>query len=141
MSGPDEPYARGMLFVGARDAALQLWGQRGLDAVAARLPPRARAATLERVVLATDWIPEAHMLEWYDAVWEGPAGASAQEFRRWVDARIDRGFGRVRTMLLKVATPSMMLQRGPSLWRHDHSTGTLTTALFAGHGEVRLAWD
>jgi hypothetical protein len=135
-----EPCARGVIFVAARSAALELWGKDGLDAIAARLSDEARRATLDSVVVASDWLPEHYMLEWYEAAWDGPAQRSPAELRYWVDKRIDRGFGRVRKLLLTAVTPARFLTRGPELWRHDHSTGSWRGSLSEGRGVVTL-WD
>jgi hypothetical protein len=134
-----EPCARGTILVASRLAALKLWGKAGLDEIGARLSDDVRQATIEEIVVATQWLPERHVLEWTEAVWNGPARRRAPELRRWVDTRIDLGFGRVRVLLLKVITPAGLAERGASLWRHDHSTGIWRGATFEGRGVITLS--
>jgi hypothetical protein len=52
---------------------------------------------------------------------------------------IDAGFGRVRKMLVALASPETILQKAPNLWQHDHSHGTLSlVALEADSAKVSL---
>ena len=126
MSTVDEPCARGTNFIASKRAVLDLWGDEGLRIVTALLPNDARRATAEAVVITADqWLPERYGQAWFDAVWNGPAKRAIPEFRRFIDKRIDNGFGRVRRMLLQVATPSTLAPRVPALWRNDHTHGSL----------------
>src|SRR5437868_14516951 len=112
MAGSAEPLARGTNFVASRRAVLDLWGEAGLAEVAQQLPDDARRDTVDAMVItAESWLPERYNQAWYEAIWNGPAHRLAPEFRRFIDRRIDGGFGRVRRYLLQIATPHMLAQR------------------------------
>ena len=68
MATKQEPCARGTIFVGFRSTARELFGEPGLVAIADHLSPEARHDTIERDVLAVEWLPERHVMGWYDAV-------------------------------------------------------------------------
>ena len=122
-----EPHARRTIFVTFRDAALEMWGKEGLRAIGERLTSEARRDTVDAVVIAADWLPEAHAIAWFGAVYEGPAGRMTSEYHRFLDRSMDLGFGRVRRLMLATAmTPSSLGHRAAELWRHDHTHGELT---------------
>src|SRR5262249_47516648 len=130
MASTDEPRARGLNFIASKRAVLDLWGDTGLADVARRLPADAKRDTLDAVVLTADqWLPERYGLAWYEAVGNGPALRLIPEFRKFIDKRIDNGFGRVRRFFLSQATPAVLVPRVPGLWRNDHTHGDLSAFL------------
>jgi hypothetical protein len=128
-AGTAEPSARRTIFSAFRAAALELWGQAGLDAIGAKMEPECRAATVDAVVLAGDWLPERYVMSWYEAAWEGPCQRHNKPFLEFIDRMMDHGFGRVRKFLLGIASPSMMVGKAASLWRHDHTDGHFTISM------------
>jgi hypothetical protein len=112
--------------VGFRAAAQEVWGKTGLQAIASRLDPETRAATFDPLVISRDWLPERFAIAWHDAAWEGPAGRRSADYLTFIDRMLDNGFGRVQKFFLESATPHAILQKGADLWRHDHTTGTLS---------------
>jgi hypothetical protein len=135
-----EACARGTILMAFRDAANRLWGETGTREIGSRLSPKVRAETIELAAVNLVWVPEAYVLEWYQAVWDGPCEARSEAFRIFLDRMLDSGFGRVRKAFLGLAKPPMILGRAPSLWRHDHTHGALTVeGLKPGSARVRLA--
>ncbi len=134
----EEPCARGTILVAFRAAASDLWGKDGVAAIAALLPDYTRDATLERIVVNVEWVPERHVMAWYEAVWNGPAARQQAQFARFLDAMMDRGFGRVRKIFLGLVTPMTMLEKAPELWRHDHTHGVLEIEAQPGSAKVLL---
>jgi hypothetical protein len=134
----DEPAARRTLFAASRAAATELWGDDGIAQIAERLPEDARRDTIESVVVTTEWLPERYMMAWYEAVWAAPARSLVQQFRRFIDKRMSHGFDRVRKSMLSQVTPEQLVTRAPDLWRHDHTTGTLTVEMGANAASVTL---
>jgi hypothetical protein len=118
--------ARGTIMMAFRDAANRLWGEAGTREIGSRLSPAVRAETLDVAAVNLVWVPETYVLEWYQAVWDGPCEARSEAFRIYLDRMLDSGFGRVRKAFLSLAKPATILARAPSLWRHDHTHGVLT---------------
>lgn len=122
-----EPRARRTIFVAFRTAAVELWGPDALRQLGERMPEEARRATIKPTAIAPEWLPEAHVMAWYEAAWEGPCGRREGDYLGFIDRMMDHGFGRVRKLLLSMAmTPVSLAVRSAELWRHDHTHGTLT---------------
>ena len=119
----DEPCCRKTIFVAFRAAALDLWGEAGLDAIADRVDRDTRVQTIEPLVITREWLPERFVMAWYEAAWEGPADRRSATYLTFLDRMMDNGFGRVRKALLGFATPTLIATKSAELWRHDHSTG------------------
>ena len=132
----DDPCARGTIFVGFKHAVEAIWGKQGLDTVAAALPSDVRVQTLETVVVNTQWLPEAFVLSWYEALWTGPCERRRDRFALALDRMMDLGFGRVRRVFLAMAQPSTIFERAPAFWRYDHTHGFLSVA--AGNTMARV---
>lgn len=127
--------ARRTIFAGFRQSATKLFGEESLAAIGRLTSPECRDATCGVVLSAQTWLPEQYVMEWYDAAWEGPCGGDQEAFRHFVDGMMDAGFGRVRRLLLGMASPSMLLTRAPELWRYDHSEpGRFEVELIDKHG-------
>ena len=131
---------RGTVLMACRDAALSCFGELGLAQLGAHLSDAARRDTVEVAAASLNWMPEAYVLEWYEALWLGPCDKRRDLFLRFLDRMIDAGFGRIRKTLVALATPSMILNKAPSLWEHDHSHGQLQlVALDEGSARVSLS--
>jgi hypothetical protein len=122
---PQEPCVRRPTFVAMRTAAVELWGPGALRLLGERMPERARRETVKPTAIVPEWLPEIHLMAWYEAAWEGPCARRESEYFRFIDRTMDHGFGRVRKALLLVATPPMLGAKAGPLWRHDHTHGTL----------------
>jgi hypothetical protein len=101
------------------------------------MPEASRRATVEPVVLTDEWLPEEHVMAWYEAAWAFCQRNEAEYFR-FIDRMIDFGFGRVRKLLLSLASIAMVASKAPELWRHDHTTGELLSEYHQGEVTLRL---
>ena len=122
----EEPLTKGTILQSTRAAVLETWGDAGLRAVADRLPEEARAATMGAELVPLGWHPTRYILDWNDAILEGPAAGDLDAFRQNVDTAMALGFGRVRRTFLRFATPLRLAARAAELWRHEHTHGTVT---------------
>jgi hypothetical protein len=120
-----ESSCRGTQFLAFRSAVLTHWGEFGWSEVRARLSADARATLIDAPVAPVAWIPERHMMELSEAVFDGPVGGSEEVYRSFIDTMIGHGFGRIRRFLIQFAPPEALLARAPDLWQHDHTQGEL----------------
>jgi hypothetical protein len=134
-----EMEVRGTILAGFREATLHLFGDAGLERVASMASAEVREQTVERLASTIGWYPERYVLAWYEALWSGPCLKQREKFVAVLDRMMDCGFGRVRRSLLSFASPSLIFNRAPSLWRYDHSHGELTSECGAAMGRVKLA--
>lgn len=121
--------ARGALFQSFRETALAQWGKAGLAAMLPRLAPQS-ARALEEGVLAMEWRPEAILVDWYDALWAGPAREDEGELRTFVDRTIASGVGRTKRALLRLATPHAVATKAAEIWSDDHTHGSVVIERF-----------
>jgi len=121
--------ARRTIFIGFRHAARKLWGAEGLAQCAERMSAEARSACMDPLVITSEMLPERFVLEWYNVAWEGPAQRDREVYNAFLDRMMDHGFGAVRKLLLRLATPGLVIQKCGELWRHDHTHGELTYQL------------
>jgi hypothetical protein len=122
---PPLPQARRTIFVGFRASAQERWGATGLAEIGARLPDDVREATLSLPSIHAEMLPEAHVLAWYQAAWEGPAGRDRNAYNRFLQGMMNHGFSKVRRALLQFASAQQITRKASELWRHDHNTGEL----------------
>lgn len=122
---PTEPCAKGTIFSAFKKAALDLYGEEGLADIARRMTEEVRRNTVENVIVATDFLPERYVMEWYDAVYEGPAGEDLERFLAFIRRMMDHGFGRVQRFVLQVVPPEKLADRAAHFWRTDHTHGEL----------------
>jgi len=132
------PHARGSILHGFRAAAVDLWGQSGLDAVASRLPLATRVATIDPIVLPFEWIPLEHVVAWHDALWAGPVGADERELARFIGRSIELGFGRFKSAFFTGITADRLIGRSQELWRYQHTHGEVTVEVEGSKGTVTL---
>ena len=126
MGAGTEPCAGQRVFVASRAAAVELWGDGGLVEIAERLPPDARGALIDSAIITDPWLPERFVMAWQEAVFEGPARGSDDEFRRYVHKVVDAGFGRVRRLLVNLVTPATLCTRAAELWHDEHTHGEIS---------------
>lgn len=130
--------ARGTVFCGLREAALELWGADGLATLAACLPADVKATTVDSFVVSVGWYPESYVMSWFIAAHERMSNRDDRQFFRFLDRMMDHGFGRIRRTLLRLASPNLVLAQATSLWRHDHSHGQLEATVGRGHAQLTL---
>ena len=104
-----------------------MWGQSGRDAVAALLPPEVRERTASMRPLP-DWIPLDDLIAWHVAVWNGPANHDEAVFTEHIRKTVDQGFGRVKRVLLSMATSTRraVSRRAPSRTAASPSPSAIT---------------
>ncbi len=137
-SAPVEPCGRGSTVAAMREAVVAVWDRAALADVRRRLGGACRQA-FEGLLLADDWIPEREIVAFYEAVHTGPAAQRPAIYRRWVDTVMDRGFGRVRRLLLSMANPRLVVTKATELWQHDHTHGTLSAVVDGDVIHAKLA--
>jgi hypothetical protein len=124
----DEQRTKGIVLHAMRLAVLDVWGEAGLADVAPRISAENRRDTMDRSASPLEWLPERYLVEWHEAVWNGPARHDDEAFCRVINRRLDFGFGRVRRALLGLVGPEGVIKRSSELWKHDHTHGTLTAS-------------
>lgn len=122
----DEPRARRTIFAALRRSANDLWGTDGLLRIGDAMSVEARRRCIDALVIEEEMLPERFVLEWYESVWAGPAERDKATYLGFLDRMMDHGFGRVRKLLLAMATPTVLAQKSSELWRHDHTHGELS---------------
>jgi len=120
---PDEQLTKGIVLHAMRLAVLDVWGEAGIAQVASRVSADTRVQTVAASASPLAWVPERFLVEWHEAVWEGPADHDDAALCRVIHRRIDFGFGRVRKALLGLVGPEGVVRRAGELWKHDHTHG------------------
>lgn len=123
---------------GVKEAAAELWGPLAMRDIALRMPAEAREAVVDSVVMPSSWVPEAHVLALCRAVWDGPAAKDDATFSKYMSRVAFHAFGRFQKLLLGVASPQMLATRTPTLWRREHTHGTLAVEVMENGQIIRL---
>ncbi|HEX4475198.1 MAG TPA: hypothetical protein VH142_08985 [Polyangiaceae bacterium] len=110
--------------IGFRSACERMWGATGYQALCEGLPPDVRDRTAGMRPLP-DWIPLDDLIAWHITVWNGPAKRDETLMTKHIQLTVDQGFGRVKRILLGMATPQSLAPRVVALWRDEYSTGRL----------------
>ena len=106
-----------------REAARDKWGDEGLADIRVRMPKReAEEAFAEHLPV---WVPERVAIAWCFALWEGRAARDRARYVAWLQRMTDLSFGRVRRLLLGMASPERLFTMSSKLWREDHTSGTM----------------
>jgi hypothetical protein len=100
-----------------------MWPGEGLQQIVAALPAEVRERTAGLQPLP-EWLPVEDLIAWHVAVKGGP-GQDDTAFKQHVHATIDQGFGKVKRLLLSLATPHTLAPRAAALWRDEYSSGHL----------------
>lgn len=132
------PHARGTLVAGALSAVKDLWGEPGIAQLREHLPPEARRALCDEIVLPVAWYPETYFEACCDIVWRSLAGEEDPSFFAFVQRSIDSGWTIVHRAIMRLATPQRLARRAPDLWRHDHTHGELSVDFRETSGTVRI---
>lgn len=114
---------RGHTLPALSEASRELFGDDGHRALLDRLPSPIHA----KLQSPPEWVSLELVIAWIEAAWEGPLRQDHAQLARLVDRTLDLGFGRVRRLLLTIATPHGVVRRASELWRGEMSDGRLVT--------------
>ncbi len=114
----------------ARKAAVLLWGEDGLNAIAQTLQHDTREEFF-RPVSTGEWVPARMVIDWCYQVFEGPANHDLPKMREYLDRTFDYSFGVVRKAVLRFADPVPLVAKLPQFWRQDHVGGEMEAQLDA----------
>ena len=128
---PKEPMQLRLYVPALKRAAVLLWGDDGLNDIAATLPDDTREEFF-RVVQTDDWIAARHVIAWSLAAHRGPARLSVPKTHEYLDRAFDFSFGVVRRAVLRMADPAVVTPRMPGIWKEEHTAGELQSAVDPG---------
>ena len=111
--------ARARALQGAMHATREVLGEAAYARLLAEVSP-SPGSVLN--LAADEWIPLEHLAVWCEASLRDAGPAMVRPF---VDRMMRDAFGRVRRVLLQIATPHGVLRRSSELWREDFSGGRL----------------
>lgn len=114
---------RGHTMLAFREAARELFGEQGLTRIGSRLP----TSMLTRIDQRSEWVPAEFVVAWAEAAWDCLLAHDEVALARYIDRMIDLGFGRVRRLLLAIATPQGVVRRATELWRGELTDGRLVS--------------
>ena len=122
--------------IGFRAACEEMWGEKGFAQICAALPPDVRERTAG--ILPLDkWNALEDLIAWHRVVWQGPAARDEKLMTAHIHATVNAGFGRVKRLFLRLATPRTLAPLVAALWRDEYSTGLLE-ATFPDEHSVEL---
>jgi hypothetical protein len=128
---PTVPSTTGNVVRRMRQSVLDVWSTQGLASVAERVSPACRRETVDAVAIAAPWLPETYVMEWFDAVWEGPAARNKSGYLAFARGIIDHGFGKMQRFFVSFASPEMAAPQLGKLWLQDHSHGVATAEMIS----------
>ena len=111
-------------------AAVLLWGDDGLNAIAGACGDDAREEFF-RTVSADEWVGCRHVIEWCLRAFEGPCKRDRNKMAEYVDRAYDFSYGVVRKFIVRLADPASIVPRLPAFWKQDHSEGELASEVDA----------
>jgi hypothetical protein len=100
-----------------------LWGRGALDALRGRLDLPAEHVLFDQIASPLSWYPENLAARIGAIVWDDLAARDEAALQRFAEQTIDHGWGRMHSVLVRLATPRILARRAPELWRRDHSHG------------------
>jgi hypothetical protein len=133
-----EPTVRRYQASAGIESIQDLWGDRGVDDVRARVALESLPELFGNRAPSTSFFPVRHLINLGFAVWEGPARRDRDRFARYLQRQADFGFGRVRRAVLSLYSPTALLERAPELWSRDNDGGTVTTEVAPHEATWRL---
>jgi hypothetical protein len=116
-----------------------MWGNEGIRQIAEALPAEVRDHTTSFVPLP-EWVPVDDLIAWHVAVRNGP-GRDDAVFKQHIHLTVDQGFGRVKRLLLSMATPHTLAPRAAALWRDEYSSGQLEAQPIDKHSVMLTLTD
>jgi hypothetical protein len=133
-----EPTVRGNMLRAFRAAAAELWDVAVLTKLGDQLSADTRRSTVDALfILADARFPERYVLEWLQAVWQGPCGRDHAKLRSFMGRVCAHGFARMRRLLLEVSSPEQLVEKAAAIWESQHSHGKLTMEL-CGANQLRV---
>ncbi|MGO8993820.1 MAG: protein kinase domain-containing protein [Polyangiaceae bacterium] len=123
-----EPMQKRIFVPAARKAAVMLWGEDGLNDIAAAVDDDTREEFF-RTVSSAEPIACKHIENWCLTAWKGPAKMNKPKMTEYVDRIFDLSYGVVRRGVLRLADPAALIPRLPAFWKEDYTTGELTAVL------------
>jgi len=88
-----------------------------------RMCERVASHVLDALTLDGEaWVPVDDVIEWCEA---SLCDEDEGRIRAFVDVMMNHGFGKVRRVLLQIATPHGVLRRAGELWREEFTDGRL----------------
>jgi hypothetical protein len=132
----DEPRQKRYYFRAAVDAAREIWGEQGVQDAAGRMPARERAEFFAEPL--PEWAPTRAMIAFNFALWEGPVRRDKPIYFSWLRRTTDLSFGRVKKLFLSMATPEKLITSAGSIWKGDHTSGTLDGMVHGKTGTLVL---
>jgi uncharacterized protein (TIGR02265 family) len=111
--------------VGMAAAVEHLWGRGALDAMRGRLALPADHALFDQIASPLSWYPEKLAARVGAIVWDELTARDEAAFAGFAERTIDHGWGRMHSVLVRLATPKLLARRAPELWRRDHSHGAV----------------
>ncbi len=128
---PTEHMQRRYYVQAMKRAAVALWGDPGLNAIAAALPDETREEFF-RVNQSEPWIAARHLIQWMYAVHHGPSQLAQPKTKDYIDRVVDLSTGVILRSLLHMADPASLTPRLPALWKKDNTHGELEATLDPG---------
>jgi hypothetical protein len=119
----DEPKVKSYFAIASREAVREVWGDEGVRAVSASLAPRVRDDVFAEPLPL--WIAERSFIALHLAMYETVAERNREEYFRVLRKMTDKSFGVVRRFLVTIASPSRFLESAGSMWKADHTHGSL----------------
>jgi hypothetical protein len=121
-----------------RAAAAELWDVTVLTELGVQLSADTRRSTVDALfILADARFPERYVVEWLQAVWQGPCGRDHGKLRSFMGRVCAHGFARMRRMLLETTSPEQLVDKVAAIWESQHSHGKMTMEL-CGPNQMRV---
>jgi hypothetical protein len=124
--------------MGMTGSVQRLWGAAGLDAMKRQFDPPERRVLFEEIALPGAWYAEELTARFRRIVWTDLAGHNETTFAGFVDRSVDHGWGRIHSVLVRLATPRTLAHRAQELWRQDHSHGNVEVEMDDTTARLRL---
>jgi hypothetical protein len=116
-------------------ATREVLGERAYERVLTEVSPH----VLEGLELDGDaWVPAEHVAAWCDA---SLRSVEPKTLPAYVDSMMSHGFGRVRRVLLQIATPHGVLRRASEIWREDFTSGRLVAYATSPNTAIVTLYD
>jgi hypothetical protein len=131
-----EPKLKKYQVAAAREAALWAWGPGGVDEIASHMPERERGEIFAEIL--PPWVAERALIALGFGIWNGPAKRSKPEYFKFLHKQTDLSFGRVRKVLLGVASAEKIISMADELWKADHTHGSWETHVAPNRARMRL---
>jgi serine/threonine-protein kinase len=128
-AAPDKvPMQKRFIVPALKKAAVMLWGDDGLNDIAAALENDARSEFF-RAAAVDEWIECRHVIEWCLRTFEGPCRRDRNKMAEYLDRAYDLSYGVIRKFVVRLADPASIVPRLPGFWKQDFNSGELEATL------------